>query len=102
MKVSKVVNWLSKSLFQPQELGNPITLEIVNYEESESAKGTNRRLSGKHSNGKVYTFDIFGEVINGLIDTLGDDTDKWIGRKIQVSLLMRGDKEVKQVKVLPL
>ena len=101
MKISKVVNWLSKSLFQPTELGNPISLEIVNYEEVETAKGTSRRLSGKHITGKVYSFDIFGENVNQLIDILGDDTDLWKGTKIQVSLLMRGDKEIKQIKVLP-
>lgn len=101
MKVTKVTNWLSKALFQPQELGNPIHLEIVKYEETTTAKGINRRLSGKHANGKIYEFDIFGDTVGELIQTLGDDSDKWISRKIAVSLFLRGDKEVKVVKILP-
>lgn len=101
VKVSKVVNWLSKALFQPQELGNPISLVIVGYEEEQSAKGINRRLSGKHANGKIYQFDVFGEIVNKLISELGEDSDMWINKRIQVMLVMKGDKEIKQITVIP-
>jgi len=100
MKVSKPINWLSKGLFQPDKLGNPITAKIVNYEEEQSAKGTNRALSVDHK-GIIYRFDVFGEALNVLIDNIGDDSDKWIGRTIRVMLVMKGDKEIKKVEVLP-
>ena len=101
MKVEKVSNWLSKSLFQPQNLGNPITAEIIAYSESKGEKGINRRLLLKHANKKQYQCDVFGDTFNQLIDDLGDDTDKWIGRQVQVMLVMKGEQEIKQFKVLP-
>lgn len=98
--VTKAVNWLSKASFQPDKLGNPVTLTIESYEESQTAKGIDRLITGRHTNGKSYSFNIFGDVVNQLIDTLGGDSDKWIGKRIQVSLVMRGDKEIKTVKVI--
>ena len=102
MKVSKPVNWLSKALFQPQHLGNPIELEITEYNESQTSKGIDRNVLGKHKNGRIYQFSVFGDTLGQLIDGLGDDSDKWIGRRIQVMLVMRGDKELKHVRVMPL
>jgi len=99
MKLEKVYNWLSKSVFQPQELGNPASFEIVKYTETDSAKGINRRLLLKHKNGKQYQCDIFGDTLNDLIDGLGDDTDKWYGRFVSIMLVKRGDKEIKQFKI---
>lgn len=97
MKVEKSRNWLSKNLFSPDQLGNPILLSIEAFEQEKSAKGYNRRIVGKHQNGKSYCFDIWGDTLNYLIDNLGDETDKWIGTKIKVMLVMRGDKELKNV-----
>jgi hypothetical protein len=102
MKVSKAINWLSKSQFQPQFLGNPIELTIQDYTEEENAKGINRRIVARHANGKDYSFDIFGDVLNVLIDNLGDDSDLWKGKKIRVMLVMKGDKEIKQITVVKL
>lgn len=99
MKIEKVYNWLSKSVFQPQELGNPVSFEIVKFTETQSAKGPNRRLLLKHKNAKQYQCDIFGDTLNDLIDYLGDDTDLWTGKKVSVMLVKRGDKDIKQFKL---
>jgi hypothetical protein len=99
-KVTKVTNWLSKSLFQPQNLGNPIELQLTEYHEEDGAKGTDRILIGKHANGKLYQFNVFGDNFNLLIDKLGDETDTWIGKKLRIMNVMRGDKEIKQIEVV--
>lgn len=101
MQVTKVISWLSKSLFQQSELGNPIFLEIKAYEEEQGEKGLNRRITGKHTNGRSYSFDIYGDTLNLLIDELGGDSDKWMGRKISVMLVNSAGKEKKIVKILP-
>lgn len=101
MKVSKPINWLSKRLFQPDKLGNPVQLEICGYIEEEGDKGKNRRLSGKYKDGKIYEFDIYGDAVGVLVDNIGDDSDLWNGRKIMVSLVMSNGKELKNIRVLP-
>lgn len=98
MKIEKVYNWLSKAVFQEM---NPQVMEILAYTESETPKGTNRRLLLKSSTGGQYQVDIFGETVNELIEQLGDETDRWISRKVSVMLVKKGDKDIKKFKALP-
>lgn len=87
MIVSKPINWLSEIQFQPDKLGNPVTATIAGYEEEQGEKGTTRRLSVKHENGTTYKLDVFGDSLGSLIDGLGEDSDKWNGKVIQIMLV---------------
>jgi len=97
MKVTKAINWLTAKMFQPDQLGNPIKVMIVDYYEEKGAKGMNRRLRVEHANKNIYEFDIFGSTMNGLIDLYGDDSEKWVGKNINVSLVKVGDKDTKRI-----
>lgn len=101
MIVEQPINWLSKAQFQPEKLGNPITLMVTGYAEEKGTKGVNRRITGLHINGTEYTFDVYGDVIATLLKDLGNDSDKWNGRYIRVMLVQKGDKDIKKVTVMP-
>jgi len=99
MQVSKVFRWLTPTVLG--ELGNPSIFELESYSESEGAKGTERMLVVKNGS-TLYQFNVFGDVVNSLVDGFGSDSDAWKGKKIRIMVIFKNGKNIRKVEALPI
>jgi hypothetical protein len=101
MKVSDVLprgNYLNANVVKEQRLtGKPLTIQLVDLETLRGTpklvvcfKETDKRLVLNRTN------------LDTLVEAFGDDTDKWIGKKIQLAItkVMYAGKRVDSISVV--
>ena len=76
MQIEQQINWLNKKMF---DTVNPIHMVIIDF----TVNGRDKQLIvniGK----EIVKFSIWGNNLNELIKKFGNDTDKWVGKQINM------------------
>jgi hypothetical protein len=81
MLVEEEVMWIGDNDFKTR---NPAICEIVGFRIGKDSKGRDDRLLTIRVEDKARQMSIYADSLNALIKLLGKDTDKWIGRTIQI------------------
>jgi len=91
-KIERDANWLKSEQFN---LGNPLWFSITDVTQKEGKFGKQELTVFIKSDmdGEIYQSSVFGKNKNKLIDKLGDDTDKWIGKRVKILALTDTDKD---------
>lgn len=91
MKLEAKVSWLKADMFKDVN-GYIIAATIVKFLRTDKKD----QLHIEYEN-KIYEFDLYTDNFNVLLKTLGDDSDLWIGKKIQIMQLTSNGKNVRKV-----
>lgn len=102
MKIELQKNWISEKLFDPANLGNPLIADIQSFEQVKTPKGKDNLLTIKLKNNKLYEMSVYGDNLNVLIATFGDETDLWKDKKIKIMLLTNASTGKKEKRLYPM
>jgi len=83
VKAQKQYRWITAADFATN---NPIRGMLTGFFQGTSDKGkpTNVALLKTDQHG-LRQFELWGESMNALIDAWGDETDAWMGRRLEIT-----------------
>jgi len=94
VKVPDTQKWIADNFFIK---ANPLEAVIVTYRIGKNNYGRDESIVGFDNGTHIREMSVFGDNVERLILAFGDDSDKWIGKKVRLSQTVENGKKVRYV-----